>query len=173
MTRVIAATVLLAAAAVGVLLWTQAPRGPAVVSGIIEARDIRVGSRVGGRVREVHVKEGDRARPGELLVTLEAYDLSERLAEAQAEWAARRANLEKLRAGYTPEEIAQAVATRDRYRAALDRLETVRRSASLASRLVAQLLLELLDAGARVAVGEVAQDLGGQGPGAGVVTLVE
>ena len=90
--------------------------------GLIEADDIRVGSRVGGRVREVQVAEGQRVAAGDVLVTLEPFDLLERLAQSQAELAARRTALQRLEAGYRIEEIAQARARRDRWQAVVDRL---------------------------------------------------
>jgi multidrug resistance efflux pump len=111
----------LAAIAVAFLWWSQQPRGPVTVSGVIEAHDIRVGSRVGGRVREVRVREGDGVKAGNLLVSLDPYDLSERLAETEALLAAQRATLTKLKAGYRAEEKAQSRAIRDRYRALLDK----------------------------------------------------
>jgi HlyD family secretion protein len=113
---------LLAAAAVAALLWSQKPRGQALASGIIEAHDIRVGSRVGGRVHEVHADEGQRVHAGDVLVTLEPYDLRERLSEAQASRAAASARSQRLAAGFRPEEIEQARAVRDRRQAAVDRL---------------------------------------------------
>jgi multidrug efflux pump subunit AcrA (membrane-fusion protein) len=39
-------------------------------SGTVEARNIRVGSKVGGRIDQVLVREGDRVRPGQVLVTI-------------------------------------------------------------------------------------------------------
>jgi len=107
--------------AVGALVWSQRRAGAFYVSGLIETEHVRVGSRVGGRVREVLIREGDRVRRGQVLVKLEPFDLQERLAEAKAVLAARKALLEKLQAGYRPEEIEQARARRDRYKAMLDR----------------------------------------------------
>jgi multidrug resistance efflux pump len=112
----------LALVVVAVLFWTQQRNEPFYISGIIEAETIRVGSRVGGRVDAVHVIEGQRVAKGDTLVTLEPYDLQERLAEAEAALAARRAVSEKLRAGYRAEEIEQARARRDRAQAVLDKL---------------------------------------------------
>ena len=81
------------------------------VSGFIEADEIRVGSRVGGRVRAVHVQEGQRVRKNDVLVELEPYDLAERLHQAEANLAAKQADLERLQFGYRAEEIAQAKRT--------------------------------------------------------------
>ncbi|MHB8972852.1 MAG: HlyD family secretion protein [Pirellulaceae bacterium] len=80
------------------------------VSGFIEADDIRVGSRVGGRVTAVHVQEGQRVEKDQVLVELEPFDLLARVAQAEANLAAQQADLERLQHGYRTEEIAQAKA---------------------------------------------------------------
>src|SRR5262249_61034247 len=40
-------------------------------SGTVEARNIRVGSKVGGRILQVLVREGDRVRPNQTLITFD------------------------------------------------------------------------------------------------------
>ncbi len=55
---------------------------PDRVSGFVEADEIRLGSRVGGRVLRVHVQEGQAVEEGQVLVELEPYDLSEREKES-------------------------------------------------------------------------------------------
>lgn len=112
----------LAIIAVAALALSQRRGGPPTVSGIIEAHDIRLGSRVGGRVKEVRVEEGQVVAPGEVLVVLEPYDLFEHRAAAQAELAAAQARLERLQAGFRAEEKEQARATRDRFKAVLEKL---------------------------------------------------
>lgn len=95
---------------VGLLIFSQSRQEPSKVSGFIEADEIRVGSRVGGRVQKVDVEEGDSVDAGKLLVELEPFNLKEKQAEAKAQLAAREAELEKLQAGFRDEEIAQAAA---------------------------------------------------------------
>lgn len=112
----------LAVALLIVLWWSQQRTTPFFVSGYIESHQIRVGSRVGGRVRTVHVVEGQAVRQGEALLELEPYDLHERQAEAEAALAARMATLEKLRAGPRSEEIERARAAVASARAVLDKL---------------------------------------------------
>lgn len=112
----------LAAVLLAALWWSQHRTTPFFVSGYIESHQIRVGSRIGGRVRTVHVTEGQSVRHGDALLELEPYDLRERLTEAEAALAARLATLEKLRAGPRTEEIERARAARDRGRALLDKL---------------------------------------------------
>ncbi|HEX2712177.1 MAG TPA: efflux RND transporter periplasmic adaptor subunit [Candidatus Acidoferrales bacterium] len=79
-------------------------------SGTVEARNIRVGSKVGGRVLEVRVREGDRVETGQVLVTFDDQELLAALEQA-------RANLEKMERGFRPEEIAEARATSRQARA--------------------------------------------------------
>src|SRR5262245_39959121 len=112
--------VLLVAAGIGLLVWQQLRPRPTVVSGYLEADQIRVGSRVGGRVKEVLVVERQELVPGQVLLRLEPFDLRDQLAQAQAELAAATAVRDKLVAGYRAEEIAQAKAERDRARAAYE-----------------------------------------------------
>lgn len=92
------------------------------ISGIVEADEIRLGSRIGGRVKAVHVQEGMQVKAGELLVELEPFDLDARLAQAQAVLAGQKSALAKLESGLRPEEISQAEARVNRLTAELDKL---------------------------------------------------
>ena len=105
------------------LLSSQLRKEPLRVSGILEADEIRLGSRVGGRVAKVHVQEGDSVRTGDALVELEPYDLLHRETEAAARVAEFQAELDRLEFGYRKEEIAQAKAKVDHWQARLDSLD--------------------------------------------------
>ena len=70
-------------------------------SGTVEARNIRVGSKIGGRIDKVLVREGDSVEPGQVLITFDDKELQASLEQS-------RANAEKARRGYRPEEIAEA-----------------------------------------------------------------
>jgi HlyD family secretion protein len=98
-------------AGVVALVWflVRGSREQALVfSGTVEADDATVGSRYGGRVETVLVREGDKVKRGALLVQLETVELDARRAEAAAALAAAKAHLDELRHGYTAEEIEQA-----------------------------------------------------------------
>jgi len=123
MTKRIIAFVVIACVVAGLLVYSQHRSEPLKVSGFIEANEIRVGSRVGGRVRQVAVEEGQEVDKGHLLVELEPFDLLQRRSEAAAKLAQRNADHEKLEAGYRDEEIAQAKARRDQLAAHLEELE--------------------------------------------------
>ena len=118
---------LVAAAAVtlilaGLLVWSQHRREPLKVSGFIESDEIRLGSRVGGRVARVHVTEGQAVRVGEALVELEPFQLRELLAQARGELARVQAELDRVTNGFRVEEIAQAKAKVDQLEATLRKL---------------------------------------------------
>jgi multidrug resistance efflux pump len=70
-------------------------------SGTVEARNIRVGSKVGGRIDRILVREGDSVEAGQVLITFDDKELAASLEQS-------RANAEKAQRGYRPEEIAEA-----------------------------------------------------------------
>src|SRR5271170_4248239 len=82
-------------------------------SGTVEARDIRVGSKVGGRIDQVLVREGDDVEPGQILITFDDKELLASLAQS-------RAAAEKAQRGYRPEEIAEARAAAAQAKAEYD-----------------------------------------------------
>jgi multidrug resistance efflux pump len=80
-------------------------------SGTLEARNVSVGSKVGGRVTNVLVAEGDHVQKDQLLLAFDDAELYAALLQARGRYAQAKANLEKMRRGNRPEEIAQARAT--------------------------------------------------------------
>jgi multidrug resistance efflux pump len=105
------------------IAFSQYRAEPDRVSGYIEADEIRLGSRVGGRVEQVHVEEGQRVTARQLLVELEPYDLLERQREAAETLAAREAEFQRLSEGLRPEEVGQAKSRFDQLQARLELLE--------------------------------------------------
>jgi HlyD family secretion protein len=94
--------------------------GPIAVSGTIEARTATAGSRVGGRVVEVFVEEGDPIETGDTLVQLDDGEARALLLASEAQVAAREAMVAKLEAGATPEQLRQAEAAAQVAKAQLD-----------------------------------------------------
>ncbi len=113
--RMILLAVPVALAAAGLALagfwWPWRTSDTLTVSGTIEAHEVLVGSKVGGRVAKVYVREGDRVKPGQVLVELERDEMEARRAEAAAAVAQAQATLDQLLAGSRPEEIARARGT--------------------------------------------------------------
>lgn len=84
--------------------------GPPRSSGYVEATDVRVSSKVAGRVLTVAVGEGERVTPGQVLVTLSTTDADLQLGRLTADRAQADAQLRLLLAGSRAEDIDQALA---------------------------------------------------------------
>ncbi|MGB7283885.1 MAG: efflux RND transporter periplasmic adaptor subunit [Candidatus Acidiferrum sp.] len=110
-------------------------------SGTVEARDIRVGSEVGGRIDKVLVSEGDIVHPGQIMIVFDDKELlasldqtraaaekaergyrKEDVDEARAAAAQARADYELRASGYRKEDVDSAEA--DVQRAAADEVRT-------------------------------------------------
>ncbi|MBS0203593.1 MAG: HlyD family efflux transporter periplasmic adaptor subunit [Planctomycetes bacterium] len=111
-----------AVALVALLVYSQHRDEPLHVSGIIEAHEIRLGSRVGGRVHRVLVDEGQAVKAGEVLVELEPFQLNELLAQAASQLAQVSATRDKIKVGFRVEEVAQAKAHHDQLAATVEKL---------------------------------------------------
>lgn len=96
--------------------------GAIVISGVIEADDIHVGSNLGGRVLKVVAKRGQTVKAGETLVLLEPKEIDASLAEAQAGLRQAEAKYALFTAGFRKEEIEQAEAAAKQAQAELDQL---------------------------------------------------
>jgi HlyD family secretion protein len=79
-------------------------------SGTVEARDIRVGSKVGGRIEKVLVREGDTVKAGQVLITFDDKELQAALDQSKAA-------AEKAARGYRPEEVAEVKAAAEQAKA--------------------------------------------------------
>jgi HlyD family secretion protein len=122
MIRRIGIVAIVVALLVGLVYYSQSRPVPNRVSGFIEADEIRVGSRLGGRVLAVHVVEGQRVKQGETLVDLEPFDLLQREQEAVQSLAGIEADYQRLSAGLRVEEVAQAKARYEQFQARYDLL---------------------------------------------------
>jgi HlyD family secretion protein len=103
------------------LLWQQSRPPAFIVSGFIEADQIRVGSQVGGRIAEVLVEEGDRVSSGTILYRIELFELDAALAEAKSEFSATNADYERMKSGFRREEVEQSRARWQRTQAILEK----------------------------------------------------
>lgn len=111
--RPIIIIVLIAAGVAGTAVyatWFRGERSSLQGSGTVEARDIRVGSKVGGRIDKVLVREGDKVQPGQVLITFDDKELLASLDQS-------RAAAEKAERGYRKEDIDQAHAAAEQAKA--------------------------------------------------------
>lgn len=111
--RLVMAGVVAAVIAAGIWLavaWA-ARRGRSDYSGTVETREIQIGSKVGGRVIQVPVEEGQIMKAGTTLVRFECDELKAQRTQAEAAQAQAQADLDRMVRGNRPEEIEQAQAT--------------------------------------------------------------
>src|SRR6185369_17824333 len=101
--------VCLAVVVVGLVALRRAPqdKGALKVSGTIEVTSVEMSFKVGGRMVQRLVDEGEMVRPGQLVARLEDDELKEERNSRAAEERAVRAAQADLEAGSRREEIAQ------------------------------------------------------------------
>jgi multidrug resistance efflux pump len=88
----------------------------------VEIQEIRLGSKIGGRVVQVAVAEGDLLEPGQVLVRFDVSELEAQRQQFQARQRSAEADLKKARNGYRPEEMEAARAAVGAARARWQRL---------------------------------------------------
>lgn len=114
----------------GAAFWAFRSRGgeePLLLSGSIEARDVEVGSLLGGRVARVPVSEGARVVLGQPVVVFETDLIDLQIQQQEARVSEARASLAKVVRGPRAEDVARSRAQsqnaereRQRQRALLD-----------------------------------------------------
>jgi len=108
MKRALALTLVFAAACT-----KDVPQDRIRASGHVEATETRLAAEAGGRILTLLVKEGDRVKPGDTIVTLDTQDVQLAIDRAKAERAAADAQLRLIQAGARSEDIRQAEAQAD------------------------------------------------------------
>ena len=107
-----AGVVILLAVVLGVAVWWLVHRPVAATEltlfGNVDLREIDLAFNNNERIASVLVQEGDRVRKGQALAQLDTNRLTPQLQQVEAQLAAQQANLEKLRRGNRPEDVAQA-----------------------------------------------------------------
>ena len=76
--------------------------------GNVDLRQVQLSFNNSERIAAVMAQEGDRVKEGQLLARLDTSRLEPQLAQAEAQAAAQRHIVKRLRSGSRPEEIAQA-----------------------------------------------------------------
>jgi len=113
----------------GVLVWLVV-RGArddvTYYTGTIEARDVRLGSLVGGRIAGVQVDEGDSVRAGDEIVRFESNLLDPQVREQEARVAQAKAALDRTVTGPRRESIERARIEWDRTERERRRQESLR-----------------------------------------------
>src|SRR5262245_2449399 len=99
-----------AATGLGAYWYFHRTPKPLQLPGTVEIQEVRLSSRIGGRVRSVSVRDGQLVKPGDVLAEFEAPELEAQREQARQRRSAAASSLERLLAGARPEEIAVAEA---------------------------------------------------------------
>ncbi len=106
----LALCILLIAAIIGISKSYQESTQLVLGYGTVEAHEVHVGSRIGGRVAAVHFEEGDMVPADAVLITLDDRELQAQAREAKAVLESAKAKYNELKAGYRAESIEKAQA---------------------------------------------------------------
>ncbi len=124
MRRILFVSLILAALAGGgwvYLHFTYNGQDKLYLSGFVESQEIRLGSKIGGRVEAVEVFEGQTVQPGQVLVRIAIPELLAQRKQAEARLQAAQAQLDKAKSGPREEEILAAKAAWEAAQARLKR----------------------------------------------------
>ncbi len=119
------AALLLAGGAVALgCYWYLGGRGDLLrLPGVVEIQEVRLGSKIGGRVAEVLVREGDEVKAGQVLVRLDAPELEAQREQLAARLQESESALEKAKNGPRVEEKDSARAAVESIQSRLKRLK--------------------------------------------------
>lgn len=79
-----------------------------IIQGEVDAKQVQVSSKIGGRILTIDVKRGNPVQKGQLLTTIDSPEIRARLSQAQAAEKAARAQQHKAEKGARVEEIRSA-----------------------------------------------------------------
>jgi multidrug resistance efflux pump len=102
--------------------WSDGPES-LTLPGTVEVQEVRLGSKVGGRVTAVLVAESQVVEPGRPVVVLAAAELTARRDQARHRLTVAKAALAKADRGPLDEEVEEARAAAATAKARLDRME--------------------------------------------------
>lgn len=117
---VIALITLIAVSSMGILIYQRRHTPPLTLYGNVDIRTVNLAFRVGGRLAQLLVDEGDDIAPGQLLAKLDDAPLRNALLQARANVASAEAKRDLARAGYRREEIDQVRSQLTQLKAAYD-----------------------------------------------------
>jgi HlyD family secretion protein len=101
-------------------LWATAHPTPPELQGMVDAREIRIASKITGRIASFAVEEGQAVKAGQLLYTIDSPEVHARNMQAQGALQSAQAGASKIEEGTRAEEIKAAEAEWQRAKAAAD-----------------------------------------------------
>ena len=107
---------------VGISLGCNSAKDSLDFPGIVETQEVRLSSKVGGRIEKVMIKEGERVESQQPLVEFDSVELRAKRAQLEALQDAAQAKLDLMCNGPLPEQIAAAHSAMEAVQAKLNRL---------------------------------------------------
>ena len=122
MNRTVLLTAALAAMVILAACRGDAKKDPNLLtaSGHVEATDVRIATKVAGRLQDFGLQEGDAVKSGQVLARIDTTDVTLTLAQARAERQQSAADLQLRRAGSRQEDVAAGAAQVTQAEAELD-----------------------------------------------------
>ena len=156
------------------------PTDLTVTGKISPAEEIQVVSKISGKIASVAVTEGSIVEKGDVLVTLEASDYQDQVAQAQAALAGAQARLRETRAGTRTQQLQQLASTVEQaeagYKAAenhYNRMKALFDSGALSQAELEKASLDLEKARTGLEQARAQYDLAEEGPTADTVAALE
>lgn len=162
--------------------WKVASTQAGVIASgkIAAAEEIQVVSKVSGKAATVNVNEGSVVKKGDVLVTLEAADYQQQIAQAQAAIAGAQAKLRDTKAGARTEQLQQLASTVEQAKASLDvaqsnytRMKALFDSGALSQAELEKTSLDLEKARTGLQQAQAAYDLAKAGPTSDTVAALQ
>lgn len=88
--------------------WFMLIPPPLTIQGEVEATQVKVASKIAGRINGIHVREGEQVEPGAILVSLDSPEIEAKLRQAKAAQKAANAQRSKANSGTRKEQIESA-----------------------------------------------------------------
>lgn len=116
--------IILALAGGGIAAWWlwNGKKDELHLAGVVESQEVRLGSKIGGRVQELFAIEGETVKPGTILAKLAIPELLAQREQAKARLASAKAARDRAYNGFLPEERTAAQGAYDAAKAKYDRL---------------------------------------------------
>ncbi|WP_200879054.1 HlyD family secretion protein [Sphingopyxis sp. MWB1] len=107
-------------AALGTGFWLSYRPAPVQIQGMVDARELRISSKLTGRIEDIFVEEGQFVRAGTPIFSLTTPEVAAKSTQAEGVLMAAEAQEAKAREGARPEDITAARAQWQRAQAAAD-----------------------------------------------------
>ncbi len=93
---------------VSLISWFIIKPEPLIIQGEVEVSNFKVSSKLAGRIKEMHVKEGQKVAKGDLLFVLSTPEIDAKLIQAEAARTAASAQNKKVDQGARHQEVSAA-----------------------------------------------------------------